>query len=48
MLAHYNYNGLAALRLSLCNFWFLLVFPEALPHIVRLVRRPQYQFTRSS
>jgi len=47
-LALHNYNGLVALRLSWCNFWFLLVFPAVLPHTVRLVRRPQYQFTRSS
>ena len=56
LLALYNYNGLVAPGLSLYNFWFsfdsvcfcvLGLFPAALSHTVRLVRRLQHQFIRS-
>ena len=56
LLALYNYNGLVVPGLSFVQFLgsfslglfcVLVVFPAALPHIVRLARRLQYQFTRS-
>ena len=52
----YNYNGFVAPRLNFDNFRFhctsffvveLGEFPAALPYTVRLVRRLQYQVTRS-
>jgi len=51
----YNYRGLMAPQLSLCHVWYhlirffmsLVVFSAAFLHTVRLVKRMQYQFTRS-
>jgi len=56
LLALYNYNDLVGPGLSFVQFLgsfslglfcVLVVFPAALPYTVRLVRRLQYQFTRS-
>jgi len=52
LLALYNYHGRVVPQLSLYNVWFhftrfVFVFPAAPSHTVRLVRRLQYQFTRS-